>query len=216
MAQAPSAEISRYGLASQCSNFRCADGDKHIQQPKYVGSYAEVSCQNILKTQAYIDTSIAASIPRLHGSMTENNNSTSYAHITQHVFAITQKLTSKNKIFIALVKSCLSYKSVPVARFVPSISQSVSLSPCGTTRPRDTMTFPAGEHDKRVKLDSKFLGLVSVAGRKSKLRAHVFLRHPGVGEEAVGCWVAAGVRPHLEAAVAAAAPHLQRTAESGP
>lgn len=78
------------------------------------------------------------------------------------------------------------------------------------------MTSPAGEHGERVKLDSKYLGLVSVAGQKSKLPAHVSLRHPGAGEEVVGCWVAAGVRPHLEAAVAAAAPHLQRTAGSGP
>lgn len=132
------------------------------------------------------------------------------------MFAITQKPTSKNKIFIALVKSCLSYKSVPcgpICAIDQSVSQSFALRNYAAA---GYLTFPAGEHDERMKLDSKYLGLVSVAGRKSTLPALVFLRHPGAGEEAVDCWVAAGVRPHLEAAVAAAAPHLQRTAGSGP
>lgn len=77
------------------------------------------------------------------------------------------------------------------------------------------MTFPAGEHNEQMKLESKYLSLVSVAGPRSKLAAGVFLRRPAVGEEVVGCWVAAAARPHSEAAVAAAA-HLQRTAGSTP
>lgn len=78
------------------------------------------------------------------------------------------------------------------------------------------MTFPAGEHDERMKLESKYLSLVSVAGRKSEMAAGVFLRRPAVGEVVVGCWVAAAARPHSEAAVVAAAARLQRTAESTP
>lgn len=96
-----------------------------------------------------------------------------------------------------------------------SVSQSVFIAPelRGRGMP---MTFPAGEHEERIKLESKYLSLVSVAGRKSKLAADGFLRHPAVGEEVVDCWVAAGVRRHSEAGVAAVAPHLQRTAESTP
>lgn len=49
------------------------------------------------------------------------------------------------------------------------------------------------------------------------LAAFVCLKHPGAEEEVVDCLVgAAGEHPHLEAAVAAGARHLRRTAGSGP
>lgn len=49
------------------------------------------------------------------------------------------------------------------------------------------------------------------------LAAFVFLKHPGVEEEAVDCLAGAvGEHPHLEAAVAEGARNLRRTAGSGP
>lgn len=63
-------------------------------------------------------------------------------HYDSTLVRLHSEAKQQNKILLQLVKSCLSYSQYHVAQFMPSVSQSVSLSTCGTTLPRDTITFP--------------------------------------------------------------------------